>query len=123
MSEKQNMAVLHNEGTTAPPSNHSNRDHAHPPGVTGFVTDQKTLPASYFYSPSFLGTITATGLGLTAAVGGFGLAAPNLTLINADIGPSESIAWVSLVYTLTLAIGLLLVGRLSDLFGRRVRGL
>jgi hypothetical protein len=88
--------------------------------VHGFATDKKTLPKNYFYSPSFLGTMTATGIGLAAAVGGFGLAAPNLALINSDIGPDPNIGWVSLVYTLTLAIGLLLVGRLSDLFGRRV---
>ena len=65
--------------------------------------------------------MTATGLGLAAAVEGFGLAAPNLTLINADIGPDPNIVWVSPVYTLTLAVGLILVGRLSDLFGWRVR--
>ncbi|CAK7207443.1 hypothetical protein SEUCBS139899_010253 [Sporothrix eucalyptigena] len=85
----------------------------------GFSSDVADLPASYFYSPRFLGTVLATGLGCLAAVGGYGLAAPNLTLINEDIGPSNNIAWVSLVYTLTGAIGLLLVGRLSDLFGRR----
>jgi MFS family permease len=44
---------------------------------------------------------------------------PRLSVINADIGPDANLAWVSLVYNLTLAIGLLLVGRLSDLFGRR----
>lgn len=55
------------------------------------------------------------------AVGGFGLAAPNLAHINSKIGPSANIYRVSLIYTLMLAIGLLLVGRLSDLFGRRVR--
>ncbi|CAK7235528.1 hypothetical protein SBRCBS47491_009325, partial [Sporothrix bragantina] len=85
----------------------------------GFSSDAAELPNSYFYSARFIGTVLATGLGVLAAVGGYGLAAPNLTLINADIGPSKSIAWVSLVYTLTGAIGLLLVGRLSDLFGRR----
>ncbi|KAL1893280.1 hypothetical protein Sste5346_006456 [Sporothrix stenoceras] len=91
----------------------------HNPVDGGFSSDMADLPASYFYSPRFLGTVLATGLGCLAAVGGYGLAAPNLTLINNDIGPSASIAWVSLVYTLTGAIGLLLVGRLSDLFGRR----
>lgn len=85
----------------------------------GFTADESTLSKSYFYSPSFIGTMAATGLGLAAAVGGFGLAAPNLTLINNDIGPDPNIPWVLLVYTLTLAVGLLLVGRLSDLFGRR----
>ena len=45
------------------------------------------------------------------------MAAPELTVINADIGPDPNVTWVSLVYTLTLAVGLLLVGRLNDLFG------
>ncbi len=51
--------------------------------------------------------------------GGFALAAPILSIINADIGPDPNYIWVSLSYTLTLSIGLTLVGRLSDLFGRR----
>lgn len=89
--------------------------------VHGFEADQSTLEKGYFYSSFFLGSMLATGLGLAAAVGGFSLAAPNLALINKDIGPDPNINWMSLVYTLTLAIGLLLVGRLSDLFGRRVR--
>jgi hypothetical protein len=90
-------------------------------GVMGFAVDESSLPTGYFYSSFFLGSMAATGLGLGAAVGGFSLAAPNLTYINNDIGPDPNISWMSLVYTLTLAIGLLLVGRLSDLFGRRVR--
>jgi len=52
-------------------------------------------------------------------VGGFGLAAPLLGIINKDIGPDPNYVWVGLVYTLTSAIGQALVGRLSDLFGRR----
>ena len=39
--------------------------------------------------------------------------------INEDIGPSENLIWIGLAYTLTLGIGFLLVGRLSDIFGRR----
>jgi MFS family permease len=42
-----------------------------------------------------------------------------LGVINADIGPDPNYLWVGLVYVLTLAVGQLLVGRLSDLFGRR----
>lgn len=47
------------------------------------------------------------------------MAAPLLGIINADIGPDPNYVWVGLVYILTLAIGQALVGRLSDLFGRR----
>jgi len=83
----------------------------------GFQTDLDHLPPGYYRSPFFVGTMFAVGIGLTAAVGGFGLAAPALSLINADIGPDPNINWVSFVYTLTLSISLLLVGRLSDLFG------
>jgi hypothetical protein len=83
----------------------------------GFQTDETSLPKGYYRSSFFVGTMFATGLGLSAGVGGFALAAPELGVINADIGPDANITWVSLVYTLTLAVGLLLVGRLSDLFG------
>ncbi|RDW72199.1 MFS general substrate transporter-28 [Coleophoma crateriformis] len=85
----------------------------------GFQAEESSLPKGYYRSSFFIGTMFATGLGLAAGVGGFALAAPNLGVINADIGPDANLAWVALVYTLTLAVGLLLVGRLSDLFGRR----
>lgn len=40
-------------------------------------------------------------------------------LINEDIGPDANISWVATVWTLGSAIGFLLVGRLSDIFGRK----
>jgi MFS family permease len=40
-------------------------------------------------------------------------------LINADIGPSNNLNWVATTWTLGSAIGFLLVGRLSDIFGRK----
>jgi MFS family permease len=43
----------------------------------------------------------------------------SLTLINESIGPSPNINWVALAYTLGLSIGFLIIGRLSDIFGRR----
>merc|ERR1711881_499123 len=87
--------------------------------VHGFTTDLDNIPRGYYYSPAFLGTMFATGIGLAAATGAFGLAAPMLGIINNDIGPDPNISWVSLIYPVTMAVGLLLVGRLSDLFGRR----
>lgn len=81
--------------------------------------DAHDLPKGYFYSKFFLGTLAALCCNLTAAVGGFALLAPILGHVNADIGPDPNIIWVALTFTLTLAIGLALVGRLSDLFGRR----
>jgi MFS family permease len=43
----------------------------------------------------------------------------SLALINESIGPSPNINWVALSYTLGLSVGFLIVGRLSDIFGRR----
>jgi MFS family permease len=40
-------------------------------------------------------------------------------LINQDIGPSPNLGWVGTVWILGSAIGFLLVGRLSDIFGRK----
>jgi MFS family permease len=43
----------------------------------------------------------------------------SLALIDASIGPSNNITWVALAYTLGLSVAFLIVGRLSDIFGRR----
>ncbi|KAK5329097.1 hypothetical protein LTR70_000933 [Exophiala xenobiotica] len=72
----------------------------------GFQTDLNDLPVGYYRSSFFLGTMFAIGIGLMSAVGGFGLAAPALGLINSEIGPDPNINWVSFVYTLTLSISL-----------------
>jgi MFS family permease len=92
------------------------KQHAHD---HAFNTDDHELPKGYFHSPFFIGTMAALCFNLAAGVGGFALLAPILTQINADIGPSKNIVWVALIYTICLSIGLALVGRLSDLFGRR----
>ncbi|CAK7242789.1 MAG: hypothetical protein STHCBS139747_004291 [Sporothrix thermara] len=87
--------------------------------VVGYETDLNELPKGYFYSRFFLGSMLAVGLGMWAAVSSFGYAAPILTQINDDLGPDPRYIWVSLVYNAVLAVGLALVGRLSDIFGRR----
>ncbi|KAI9731210.1 MAG: hypothetical protein M1834_005403 [Cirrosporium novae-zelandiae] len=77
-------------------------------------------PPGYFTSPFFLGSVAALGLSAMAGIGGFSLAASILTDINEDIGPDNgNITWVSLVYLLTQAVAQTILGRLSDLFGRR----
>lgn len=63
--------------------------------------------------------IKAVALGLTCGAGVFAMTAPVLGVINAEIGPSANITWVAIVYILMLGIGSLMVGRLTDIFGRR----
>ncbi|KAK4998648.1 hypothetical protein LTR66_002152 [Elasticomyces elasticus] len=77
------------------------------------------MPKGYFYSPLFIGSFCAIGFGFMSATGGYALVAPLLGEINADIGPSPNLTWVALAYLLCSAIVFLLVGRLSDIFGRR----
>jgi MFS family permease len=83
------------------------------------MNDGPPLPEGYFYSKEFLGSVSAACLGLLAGIAGFSFPAPVLAQINADIGPSNNITWASIVYTLCIAVGLTVVGRLGDVFGRR----
>lgn len=88
-------------------------------GLHGFMATGDTIPPGYYRSAYFLGSMLAIGVGLGAGVGGFGLAAPILGDINASLGPSPYVTWAAIVYTLCLAVGSTLIGRLSDVFGRR----
>lgn len=81
--------------------------------------DAAEVPSSYWRSPMFIGSYCAIGFGFMAATGGFALIAPLLGEINKELGPSENITWVALVYLLLQAVFFLVVGRLSDIFGRR----
>lgn len=72
----------------------------------GFTTDESSLPSGYYYSPYFLGTFMAMGLGFWAGVSGFGYAAPVLSIINADIGPDPNIQWVALIHPVALSVGM-----------------
>jgi predicted MFS family arabinose efflux permease len=113
---QKNIEVLEHEQAGTSPAL-SEKHNVEDDELHGFQSDENSLPKGYYRSPFFVGTMFATGLGISAGVGGFAFAAPELTVINMDIGPDANVTWVSLVYTLTLAVGLLIVGRLSDLFG------
>ncbi|CAM1501738.1 Fc.00g037220.m01.CDS01 [Cosmosporella sp. VM-42] len=77
------------------------------------------MPAGYYKSPQFIGTVAAQCLASICAYLGWVLPANTLSLINADIGPSVDINWVATIWTMGSSIGFLLVGRLSDLYGRK----
>ncbi|KAK0386037.1 hypothetical protein NLU13_5874 [Sarocladium strictum] len=81
--------------------------------------DVDAMPEGYFRSPQFIGTVAAQCFASMIAYLGWVLPANTLLLINADIGPSPDIAWVATIWTMGSSIGFLLVGRLSDLFGRK----
>jgi MFS family permease len=77
------------------------------------------LPQRYYRSVGFIGTVIGLCLGNISNYAGWVLPANSLLLINEDIGPSTNINWVALAYTLGLSVGFLIVGRFSDIFGRR----
>jgi MFS family permease len=53
------------------------------------------------------------------ATGGYALIAPLLIYINQDIGPSPNLTWIPISYLLCQSVVFLVVGGLSDIFGRR----
>ncbi|KAL6704665.1 hypothetical protein ACN47E_007947 [Coniothyrium glycines] len=91
-------------------------DHIADEALGGHTAD---LGKSYFTSVNFIGTVIATCLAQISGYLGWVLPANTLTLINAAIGPSPNIIWVGISWTAGFAIGFTLVGRLSDIFGRR----
>ncbi|KAK7972262.1 hypothetical protein PG988_006396 [Apiospora saccharicola] len=80
----------------------------------GEVTE---MPAGYFRSAQFTGTVVATCTGSICAYLSWVMPANTLSLINADLGPSPDIGWVGTAYLLGNSIGFLLYYRLR--LGRR----
>lgn len=85
----------------------------------GFIADDTNMPKGYYYSPTFIATVMAIGLGFFAGVSAFAYAAPVLSTINADIGPDPNITWVALIHPIALSVALTVIGRVTDIFGRR----
>ena len=102
-----------------------------------FTIAEAEIPEGYFRSARFLGSMFTIGCAFGCSVAGFTFTAPILSYISADIGPSKAqspfssrsladlvfkgphLTWVALSYLLTSSIGLIIVGRLTDIFGRR----
>ncbi|KAH7037400.1 trichothecene efflux pump [Microdochium trichocladiopsis] len=81
--------------------------------------DSNAMPDGYFRSAPFILTVVSICMGNICAYTGWVLPANTLLLINASLGGSPNISWVATAWTLGSSIGFLLVGRLSDIFGRR----
>lgn len=117
MDEKRNPSVAETQHveTASPTSSDVLED------VKGrdFTVAEAEIPPGYFRSAHFLGSMFAIGSAFGCGVAGFTLAAPILAYIDADIGPDPNLTWVALSYLLTSSIGLIIVGRLTDIFGRR----
>ncbi|KAF5004796.1 hypothetical protein FDECE_8735 [Fusarium decemcellulare] len=77
------------------------------------------LPPGYFYSARFIGCLAGFCFSAISAYLFLILPTNVLTYINADIGPSRYISWVNIARTLSLSFTYTILGRLSDLFGRR----
>ncbi|KAH7077475.1 fungal trichothecene efflux pump [Paraphoma chrysanthemicola] len=78
-----------------------------------------SVPAGYYTSPNFLGSLLGIGLGIFTGTSSFAIPAGALGAINKDIGPDPNYVWIGFVNTLMLAIGYTIVGRVTDLCGRR----
>ncbi|CAK7202067.1 hypothetical protein SEUCBS139899_004787 [Sporothrix eucalyptigena] len=73
----------------------------------------------YWKSFSFLGSLCAIMLMANSLFIGYSMPVNVLSVIDADIGPSPNIYLVSMTFTLVSGVMLLIVGRLSDIVGRR----
>ncbi|KJR86299.1 uncharacterized protein SPSK_02313 [Sporothrix schenckii 1099-18] len=130
VDEPKEAPVVHNEKPGADPitpcpgapaAHNIHTIHNGENDATGkvFSIDDIDLPQGYYRTMHFWGSMFAIGMSLMCGVAGFSFIAPLLGIVNADIGPSDDINWVALTYTLTGAVGLMIVGRLTDIFGRR----
>ncbi|KAL4937901.1 hypothetical protein BDV06DRAFT_215544 [Aspergillus oleicola] len=120
------MAQVDSGGSNASkPEHDSARAVVHADGTVTYVDVQaiggemEDMPKGYFKSLPFLGTVLAQCLGSIVAYMGWVLPSNTLTLINAELGNSPNINWVATVWTLSSCVGFLLIGRLSDIFGRK----
>ncbi|KAH8887258.1 MFS general substrate transporter [Thozetella sp. PMI_491] len=80
---------------------------------------QIDLPWQYYLTPKFVGSYFALVLMACNLYVSYTIPISLLQIINAEIGPDSNISLVPLLHTLLKGVGLLLIGRLTDIFGRR----
>ncbi|OCK78705.1 MFS general substrate transporter [Lepidopterella palustris CBS 459.81] len=76
------------------------------------------MPKGYYTSIGFIGTVIGACLANISGYLGWVVPANTLLLINQSLGGSRNIIWVALAYTTGFTVGMALLGRLSDIFGR-----
>ncbi|CAK4033324.1 MFS general substrate transporter [Lecanosticta acicola] len=77
------------------------------------------LPANYYLSARFLGTLIATCLAQISGYLGWVLPANTISLIVAELGGGSHSIWLAVSWQIGFTVGFLWIGRLSDIFGRR----
>jgi MFS family permease len=83
------------------------------------TADADKLPAGYYRSPRMIATFFSIALNLVATYFAFQASAAAIASIIQDVGPSKNTGLFSTVWTAGQAICILLMGRLTDRFGRR----
>nr|AVM39108.1 putative trichothecene efflux pump [Trichoderma taxi] len=83
------------------------------------AADAGELPAGYYMSPRVVCTFISISLTLLGTYFAFEASAAAISFIVEDIGPSENVSLFSTVWTVSQSISVLLMGRLTDRFGRR----
>ncbi|KAL1891483.1 hypothetical protein Sste5346_007574 [Sporothrix stenoceras] len=87
------------------------------PAARGVQFDN--IPPNYWRSFRFLGSAFSVVLLASALFTNFNLPASALTVINADLGYSPAYIWISDASVVVSCVGMLIVGRLGDILGRR----
>ncbi|KAL4810449.1 fungal trichothecene efflux pump [Aspergillus unguis] len=123
------MALSHEKSEAVGVSPDTTHEHLEIAGIAEFDNGEiapeaiggttKDLPPGYYYRPQFIGTMLAVSLGYISATIAYLIPANLLTVINEDIGPNKNYTWFAIVWNLASAVGLVFVGRVSDLIGRR----
>ncbi|KAJ3547072.1 hypothetical protein NM208_g1696 [Fusarium decemcellulare] len=93
--------------------------HKEQPNVTPEDKNDFTVPKGYWYSHRFVGSMLAIVLLANNLFIGYSMPANVIGIIDADLGPDPNVYLVTLFNKLITGVGLLLVGSISDVLGRR----